>query len=186
MSGGQIIPGPDPALGYLSGGYYIADNAGQISTPTSQTLNASRLYLARLTLWKAGTFDRIACEVTTGGSAGAVMRLGIYNSGGGVPTTVLLDAGTVAATTTGAKEITISQTLARGVYFLAAAAQINTGVACRIKEEAVPGLAHFSVTSPSTQLAGYFQDSVSGAFPAYTNGIGGNISYVVRVFLRAL
>jgi hypothetical protein len=68
----------------------------------------------------ATTFDRIACNVTTQGTAAAEVRLGIYNVANGVPTTLVLDAGSVGANTTGVKEITISVTLPRGWYALSA------------------------------------------------------------------
>jgi hypothetical protein len=62
------------------------------------------------------SFDRIAVNVTTAGTASALVRLGIYNVVDGLPTTLVIDAGTVAADTTGVKEITIALTLAPGWY----------------------------------------------------------------------
>ena len=71
---------------------------------------------------EARTFDRIGVQVNTL-AAGEVARLGIYNSleaaDGLKPSTLLLDAGTVSVATTGAKEVTISQALPIGWYFLA-------------------------------------------------------------------
>ena len=72
------------------------------------------------------TFTAIAIKVTTAGSSGCLLRLGIYNSTAstGLPGTVLLDAGTVACTTSGAvASIAISQTLTPGLYWLADAQQ---------------------------------------------------------------
>lgn len=55
-----------------------------------------------------GSIDRLGCEVTTA-AATAVGRLGIYEDDGtGRPGVLLLDAGTVDASTTGAKEIAIA------------------------------------------------------------------------------
>ena len=66
------------------------------------------------------TLDRIAIYVTTAGGAGAEMRLGIYNDGVNLyPAGLLLDAGTIDATTTGIKAIIINQALAKGMYWLA-------------------------------------------------------------------
>lgn len=183
---GNITPGPDPAIGYISGGYYGAANVGQIGTIAATTLTLGRCYYAAFPVYRVGTFDRIGIEVTTGGSATCALRLGIYNGAGGVPTSVLLDAGTVDGTTTGAKEITISQTLARGYYFLALAVQGAGGVATKIREEQVYNLFHFSMTSPTTQMPGFFQGSMgSGALVAYTNGTSGNIGHVPNIKLRA-
>lgn len=67
------------------------------------------------------TVDRIGFNCTSAGVAGTAPRLGIYESdSNGLPGALLLDAGTVAATTTGGKEITISQQLdGDKVYWLA-------------------------------------------------------------------
>lgn len=74
----------------------------------------------------AGTYDRIGCRINTVGSAGAVVRLGIYSAdANNKPSTLVLDAGTVAGdATTGFKEITISHTQASaGLVFLAGVTQ---------------------------------------------------------------
>lgn len=74
------------------------------------------------------TLDRISMEVTTA-SAGTTARLGIYaDSGYGYPGALMLDAGTIDASTTGMKEITISQAITiPGVYWLVCAAQGSGG-----------------------------------------------------------
>jgi len=64
-------------------------------------------------------FDRISCNVTTQGTASAKVRLGIYSIFGGIPQDLVLDAGEVAADTTGQKDITIDIVLPRGRYALA-------------------------------------------------------------------
>lgn len=65
------------------------------------------------------TVDRIGMTITTAGSAGNFVRLGIYASGAdGLPTGVpILNAGTVDTTTTGVKELTVSQVLTAGVVY---------------------------------------------------------------------
>jgi hypothetical protein len=71
------------------------------------------------------TFDRIACRVNTAASSGGVVRLGIYEAtSDGLVGNLILDAGTVATNSTGVKEITISQTLAAGKYWLAVVGQV--------------------------------------------------------------
>lgn len=65
------------------------------------------------------TIDRIACEVTTAAAAGKLIRMGIYNADTNwQPTSLVLDAGTVAADTLGVKAITINQALPVGRYLL--------------------------------------------------------------------
>lgn len=64
------------------------------------------------------TVTKIGINVTTG-VASSVARLGIYKMGAnGVPTTLVLDAGTVTTATTGEREVTISQVLEAGAYHL--------------------------------------------------------------------
>jgi hypothetical protein len=74
------------------------------------------------------TVNTIACEVvTTPGSAGSVVRLGIYDDVDGVPTNLILDAGTVATQTTGVKSIAISQALSAGIVWCCAVPQGTPG-----------------------------------------------------------
>jgi hypothetical protein len=66
------------------------------------------------------TVDRLQILTRNVFSGTAVFRLGIYNDNGGVPNTVLLDAGTVSATAAStAYAITVSQAVTAGWYWLA-------------------------------------------------------------------
>lgn len=103
-------PGYD-ANRYFSG-YGYAFNAGGI------TVTANRMYIVPFLVGKTTTFTRIGINVTT--LAAGNCRLGIYNASSGLPTSLVLDAGTVSTGTTGSKEITISQSLSAGAYFLVA------------------------------------------------------------------
>ena len=72
------------------------------------------------------TYIGINTQVTTGAS-GQNGRLGIYQWNGGVPGSLILDAGTFNASGIGNKSINISQLLGPGYYFLALAiAQVST------------------------------------------------------------
>lgn len=73
-------------------------------------------------------FDRIGINVTTATATGLI-RLGIYSPGAGLPGSLYLDCGTVSATTTGAKEATISTTLDPGVWWLVYVLEVGSGVA---------------------------------------------------------
>jgi hypothetical protein len=93
------------------------------------------------------------------------VRLGVYNASGGVPTTVKFDAGTVSATASStAYEITISETLGAGWYFLAA----NTQTAAATNTLAsANGLQHpvMAYINSSWQTWVSFRESgVTGAF----------------------
>jgi len=71
-----------------------------------------------------GAIDRMGVTVLTAVAATAV-RLGIYRDNGkGSPGALLLAPGsTIDSTTTGAKELTVSQALSAGLYWLVAVAQ---------------------------------------------------------------
>lgn len=87
----------------------------------SFTITHQLLYFMPFFVETTTTFDRIGIQSGLSAGTGTV-RLGIYNdSGAGVPSTVLLDAGTVSATSPAGTTftITISQTLNPGFYWLA-------------------------------------------------------------------
>ncbi len=83
--------------------------AGWGTSVGQAALVADRLSGSRLPIGRACTLSQIACEVTAAGSAGAVIRLAIYqlHPVTQVPT-LLVDAGTVDATTIGVKTLAIS------------------------------------------------------------------------------
>lgn len=72
-------------------------------------------------------FDGLICRVATAGAAGSVARMGIYTldrTNGFLPTALLIDAGTVATTTTGPKSIVFSAiTVAVGTLWIGLAIQ---------------------------------------------------------------
>jgi hypothetical protein len=96
--------------------------------------------------------------------------MGIYNADANYqPTTLLLDAGTVSAATTGLKEITISQSLSPGVYWIGVAGQTAGCTLSAYFATAAMGmvsLTAFALNTPS----GYQMSSVTGALPGtFTN-----------------
>jgi hypothetical protein len=71
-------------------------------------------------LESTATLDRIAVEVTTAGTAGKLLRMGIYNANTSwTPTSLVVDAGTVAVDATGIQAATINVTLPPGRYICA-------------------------------------------------------------------
>lgn len=87
-----------------------------IAATSGAAVTANRLYAIPHIVGATTTFTRIGIRVTSAIAGNA--RLGIYNWAAGVPTTLVLDCGTVSTSSTGDKEITISQSLAAGVYAL--------------------------------------------------------------------
>ena len=150
-----------------TGRWYRAPTFGPVGANLTMTLN--RLYLVPFRLASGVTFDRIGCDVATVGSAGAVLRLGIWQADGtgSVPGTLVLDAGTVQADTgTGSRTITISQALSAGVYWLGVVNQTASGVLLRATVEYDPLLPYFSGANAITgteAAASVYANSITGA-----------------------
>lgn len=106
------------SIGYKTNNYYFA----YLATGGSSTLpvTANRIYYVPFFVRVKTTFTRIGIQVSVvSTSGGTTARFGIYNAADGVPTSLVLDCGTVSTGTTGEKEATISATLNTGFYFLA-------------------------------------------------------------------
>ena len=111
----------------------------QTSAPATYALTVGQMRFTPLIVGRAAVLDRLGVAVQTAGAAGAVVRLGIYSDLNGKPDSLVLDAGTVDTTTTGAKEITISQSVSLGRYWLAAVAQVATStVYCHNNAQSTP------------------------------------------------
>lgn len=79
---------------------------------------AGRIHYIPIYVSKTTTYIRVGCYVQTASAGSADFR--IYNWSGGLPSSLVLNPGsTVDTGTTGLKEITISQQLTPGFYFLA-------------------------------------------------------------------
>jgi hypothetical protein len=167
------------APSYLSyrSGYYYEPNTGATITTTSPAKN--RLILTPFFVSQNVTLDRIGMECTVA-IASTVYRLGIYTSdSNGLPSTLLLDAGTVDTSSTGLKEITISQALSAGLYYLATANQGSTGnPSVRALNTISGNYAPIGAASMgTTQYEGvYFQASVGGALPSTPTVVSSNIN----------
>lgn len=109
------------------------------------------------------TADRIAIEITsTAAAAGKVMRLGIYNADADwQPTTLVLDAGTVAADSTGVKAITISQALPAGRYLLARTADADVSALRGVRGAAI-GLS--ATLGANLLIQNIYKDTTYAAF----------------------
>lgn len=103
-------------VGYRANDYYLG--IGFVAAAGTIAITANRIYYIPFAVVTKATFTRIGLEVTTG-VASSTARLGIYNMDGGIPTTRVLDAGTVSTASIAAVEATISQTLNPGYYCLA-------------------------------------------------------------------
>lgn len=99
------------------------------ATYVSSAAQASLLVLP-LSISKNITFSAAAIKVTTAGAAGALARIGVYNSdASGHPTTLVWDSGTIGTDTLGVKTWSgLSVTLNAGDYFIAAVSDQGTAV----------------------------------------------------------
>lgn len=79
---------------------------------------ANRIYYIPIFVSEPTTYIRIGIDVQAGVAGTCDLR--IFNWGNGVPGSLILSAGNVDTTAPGLKEITISQLLILGHYFLAA------------------------------------------------------------------
>lgn len=113
------------------------------------------------------TADRIGLNITgAGAGAGPVIRLGIFDSGtDGRPGALLVDGGTIDASTTGNKTVTISQALPAGRVWVCAVAQASatTAPTVSVLRGAMPGVAWIG-SAPVTNGGAAFQATgTSGA-----------------------
>jgi hypothetical protein len=154
-------------LGYVSGKLYASLGRGT----SSGSPFANTTYYVPFRVVETKTFDRISFVTTTSTVTGTgTFRLGIYNQSAGVPTTVLLDAGTVNATTAStAYSATISQSLSAGVYYLAINMQSSwtTGFLPRVYSELENTFYmnnYLDSMFENKPFGGYYQAGVTGAF----------------------
>ena len=155
-----------PVLKKTSGIYYRTP----INLRNSTTTVNQRVYYTPIFVDSTTTFDRLAC--LTGPSYGGTgsVRMGIYNNTDGFPSTLILDAGTVATSAINtAYEITISQSLDAGLYWLAFCQQSSPAtpqfVGVAAGDTVNQNLYITGATSlTAANIAGVIQSSVSGAF----------------------
>jgi hypothetical protein len=166
--------------GLASGTYYTTSSNTNTLTSTSSTTGTVS-YLPFL-VEQTTTFDRIACR--TGGTVTgtSTVRLGIYNNSNKKPTTVLLDAGTVAATATSTiYSITINETLNPGWYWLAHVVNSTTGTNSFIQVGDGLPFRQMPLSATFTFQPNYTQTGVTGAFATASPTATGNSRILVAL-----
>lgn len=154
---------------YASGRYYTSP-ATPLGVATFTFANAN-LHYCPVWVPHAVTAVKLAINVTIGGGAGSVHRLGLYASTAtGQPGALILDAGTVATTGTGNITITISQAVAAGLYWVAV---VQQGAPSPTASLSYYQATTFNVPPPGfTADSTFFQigyvdtGSITGALPA--------------------
>jgi len=168
-AGASASSGFDPLFNIEYAGYYYRPTSGTVAS--AAIIEDVTWYLP--IFLSAQSFDRISCRTATGFVGTATARLGLYNASTttGKPTTVVFDAGTVSCTAANTNyEITITQSVSSGWYFLA----FNTQTVAATNEFVTTGtgansfasgiLPTYSTVQGSTNSIYYSQTGVTGAF----------------------
>jgi hypothetical protein len=154
------IPDRPPLLLQVSGRYIRTGDRGGAAAPTS-----NRVFYLPIWIETACTVDRIGVfhEATTAG-VGSVARVGIYTSSGGLPASKVMETTIATDTAAAFKVATISESLARGLHFLAVASQPASG--SPTFSWGPPDIRCGS-TADGTSIGAYFDSSTySGTLPA--------------------
>lgn len=136
---------------------------------SNATKTHERIYLMPIWVPVDMTVDTIGINTNTT-AATSVVRLGIYDaSASNRPDSLVLDAGTVDVSSgTGLKNITISQALTKGLYYLATCTQGSSAVQIRYTNY-IAGFGNMTTTQNNltSPVVSFLGDSgVSGALPS--------------------
>jgi hypothetical protein len=137
---------------------------------TLSTLSAvnNLIYYVLFNCAKKTTWTRIGFEVTSSSISAGVARLGLYDvASTGLPGTLISDYGTVPTNTTGTKEITISETLDEGFYYLAFVKTNTSSYRTRSTEASQAIFTHGTTANNTALITTAFSESTSlGTLPA--------------------
>lgn len=170
-----VPPALFPFAAPLQTGWYI----GPPSTSTAgNSKSVDYLRSSPLVVPVRCSFDRIEQEINVAGTAGALVRLGIYASDELLrPGALVLDAGTVASDSTGWKSTTVDVTLDPGLYWVTAVTQvaaatlacINSGVGIAADNQASGSV--FGIRSNANSFSG----ALPATYPAFVRDANGPI-----------
>lgn len=184
ISTGTAVPNVgQPVRSQSSHYFFLSPTASTSATLGNGTLRAAPIYVP-----KRVTLDRIGAEVTSLGDVGSKVRLGIYNDNGNLyPGALLLDAGTIAGDAIAVAEITISQVLDPGVYWLVGAVQLVTVLQPTVRTAAELPLCPSAPDSTlmTTDLFGFSKAGVTGALPTPWGATVTQSGSMPRIFVRA-
>ena len=187
--------GFDSQLLQENSGYYVRNTTTATGALGTRNLTADVNTTFYSPIFLSGsTLDRISIRTDSTFSGTSAVRLGLYNTSSttGKPSTVVLDAGQVSCTAASTNyEITISQTVSAGWYYLAFNAQTVgvTPVFATIAATGVgiisPGVTpSFGSLNSTSNINFYTQASVTGAFATASSpsvGSGNNPLIALRI-----
>jgi len=172
---------PSPLLPHAAGLYYGSQLGVGGLTTVAHTLNT--LFGCPFFVPVITTYTSIVCEVTTL-SAGN-LRMGIYRdstSAPGTPGALVLDAGVVSTGTTGAKSITISQSLDPGWYWLASVSDASATLRAYTAANSLHWLGFTSATDTNVHIG----RSVAFTYAALPDPFTGGSALVTGNFPRVM
>lgn len=186
-----VVPNP-PVLPFpnASGKYFYPISAG--SATTNAALGVGTLRLFPWYLPKDISIDRIGAEVTTVGDAGSKLRLGIYaDTGSAYPGALILDAGQIAGDSATVQDITVSQFLPAGMYWIGGVVQTVTTTQPTVRTctgwfAPMTVIHSNSIPGANGQTIGYSQSSVTGALPSTFTATLGAIAAAPRLHIRGV
>lgn len=176
-SGDYVMPGIVQPLSYMT---YSNDNVG---SPSLSAANAT--ILIRIRILCDITPDRLALEITTGGSAGCQMEIGLYDDSKNLilHSGVLTDATTLDCDTTGVKVLSgstspaatgLGSTLSAGYYWLASTSNEDV-IRMRMAWMVTEGDALLNAVSKNVGFLYTGQLTTNGALnSSFTTGSGWN------------
>lgn len=159
----------DGAPSFAPGSYYITNSPGSTSTAS---IGQGILRLLPWYIQSGVSLTRIGAEVTAAGDAGSKFRLGIYaDNGSGYPGALVLDAGQINGDSNTVQEVTITQSLTPGLYWIGGATQSVSSTAPTYRvvttwHPTVPMSTGASAPTAGQLVVGYQQSSVTGGLPA--------------------
>ena len=167
-----------------SGNYYFLGQCTNVGT--SNTLGNTSCRSIPVYFTNNVTLSRIGAEITSAGNAGSLLRLGIYNdNGSGYPGSLLIDAGTIDGTSVAVQEITISQAVTAGLYWLCATVQGAATTQPTVRTASgIPGWYGGTTTPTSSAFFVGFSQTAAGALPANFNSTVALHGQMARVFVK--
>jgi hypothetical protein len=162
---------------------------GHTGLTTGAIATNARMYLIPYLIGKACTINGVCVDITSAGEAGSVVRLGLFADADGLAGALVADWGTVAGDAIAIPTLTPSTPVQAAWYWVGVAAQLapTTRPTCRVYQSAVVN--RVGLTNPGTggSCGAYYNDPVTGAFPAAASPAVGVVSVVTPpvVWLKA-
>jgi len=174
----QVIPRDRAAV--VTGRYY--PQAGITALFANTVITRNVMWAVPFVCPTKTTWTKMGATVGTA-VASSVLRFGIYKDVNGVPSTLILDAGTVSSATIGEKEVTISQSLDAGIYWLVVAMQGGASDG-NITWASVNSWETMGMTSATAQDGTYFI-AAAGALPSsFGTGTYGGGGFAPHIWMR--